>query len=330
VESLPVSEPLAVTVARHAAQKPSGLAFRTADEELTWEEYARRSDRLAAEFIALGFCPGERLAVLLPDGPGVHIAYLATEKAGLLAVGIGPRAGFKELEHLLRKTQAAGLLSRSDHLGRSMGDFAHAMRDAELPLRKHLVVERELAEDDPIRVDAGGPSRPPTPSAEGPSRGGRGLGPSDLFLLNSTSGTTGMPKVVAHDQRRWQAFHELAVEAAQLCEDDVFMSVVAAPFGFGIWTSHITPTLLGAPTTVTPRFGASETLELIERHRVSVLAAVSTQFVLLLECPELRKYDLSSLRVLFTGGEVVPFARAAEFEERTQARVLQFYGSNET
>jgi acyl-CoA synthetase len=139
-----------------------------------------------------------------------------------------------------------------------------------------------------------------------------------------------MPKVVAHDQRRWQAFHELAVDAAELSADDVFMSVVPAPFGFGIWTSHVTPTLLGAPTTVTPRFAAAETLELIERHRVSVLAAVSTQFVMLLECPELQQHDLSSLRVLFTGGEAVPFERAAEFEERTQACVLQFYGSNET
>ena len=40
--------------------------------------------------------------------------------------------------------------------------------------------------------------------------------------------------------------------------------------------------------------------------------------------------DLSSLRVLFTGGEAVPYSRAAAFEERTGARVLQFYGSNET
>jgi acyl-CoA synthetase len=39
--------------------------------------------------------------------------------------------------------------------------------------------------------------------------------------------------------------------------------------------------------------------------------------------------DLSSLRALFTGGEKVPYARAAEFEDRTGCTVLQFYGSNE-
>jgi acyl-CoA synthetase len=42
------------------------------------------------------------------------------------------------------------------------------------------------------------------------------------------------------------------------------------------------------------------------------------------------EYDLSSLRIMFTGGEMVPYERAKEFEDRTGAYVLQFYGSNET
>ena len=71
-------------------------------------------------------------------------------------------------------------------------------------------------------------------------------------------------------------------------------------------------------------------LAAIERYRVTVLAAVSTQFVMLLNSPALDAHDLSSLRVMFTGGEMVPYERAREFEERTGATVLQFYGSNET
>jgi acyl-CoA synthetase len=106
--------------------------------------------------------------------------------------------------------------------------------------------------------------------------------------------------------------------------------VIPAPFGFGIWTSHVTPALLGVPTVLLPRFAPEALLEAIERHRVTVLAAVSTQFLMLLECPELARRDVSSLRALFTGGEAVPIARAFEFEQRTGAAVLQFYGSNET
>jgi acyl-CoA synthetase len=68
----------------------------------------------------------------------------------------------------------------------------------------------------------------------------------------------------------------------------------------------------------------------MERHRVSVLAAVSTQFIMMLNSPAMERCDLSALRVMFTGGEAVPYERAAEFEERSGAKVLQFYGSNET
>jgi len=63
---------------------------------------------------------------------------------------------------------------------------------------------------------------------------------------------------------------------------------------------------------------------------VSVLAAVSTQFIMILNEKTLSQYDLSSLRILFTGGEAVPYERAAQFEESTGSKVLQFYGSNET
>ena len=133
-----------------------------------------------------------------------------------------------------------------------------------------------------------------------------------------------------HDQARWFAFHELAQRIAHFYADDVFLSALPAPFGFGLWTAHFTPTIVGAPCIVCARFDAEEVLAAIERYRVTVLAAVSTQFVMLLNSPAIERYDLSSLRVLFTGGEMVPYERAREFEERTGAVVLQFYGSNET
>jgi acyl-CoA synthetase len=50
---------------------------------------------------------------------------------------------------------------------------------------------------------------------------------------------------------------------------------------------------------------------------------------MMLNVPGFADHDLSSLRVLFTGGERVPYRRAAEFEDRTGCAVLQFYGSNE-
>jgi acyl-CoA synthetase len=311
-----------------AAQRPDAPAF-LGEEEVSWRGYAERARRVAGVLVALGLAPGERVAVLLPDGPGVHVAFVGCELAGLVAVGIGPRAGAAEIRHLLALTGSAALVSRARQGELDLTALVAALRAEGLALRHHLVVAGELATGEPVLVD-GAPAPAPDPERTAAALEARRLGPDDLFLLNSTSGTTGLPKCVTHDQRRWLYFHGLAVEAGELSPRDVFMSVLPAPFGFGIWTAHVTPVLLGAPTVLLARFTAEDALAAIARHRVSVLAAVSTQFIMLLNSPALAQADLSSLRVLFTGGEAVPEARAAEFEERTGAKVLQFYGSNET
>jgi acyl-CoA synthetase (AMP-forming)/AMP-acid ligase II len=65
---------------------------------------------------------------------------------------------------------------------------------------------------------------------------GRDYGPDDLFLINSKSGTTGMPKCVLHTENRGMYFQRLAADAGDMTTDDVFLSAIPAPFGFGIWT----------------------------------------------------------------------------------------------
>jgi len=316
--------PLARRIDALARARGDALAVAGGEARMTWASYARRADRLAQALLGLGLARGERVAVWLPDGPGVHAAYLGCEKAGLVVVGVGPRAGERELRHLLDASGARALVSRASHRGVAPAALAAEARAAGGPLAHHVLVEGELEEDAPIRVDGR------AVDASGAPPPARALAADEVFLLNSTSGTTGLPKCVAHDQARWLAFHDYAVEAGALTPGDVFLSALPTPFGFGLWTAHFTPALLGAPVVVMPRFDAAEALREIERHRVTVLAAVTTQFLLVLASPALGEVDLSSLRVLFTGGEAVPPERAARFEEATGARVLQFYGSNET
>ena len=301
-------ETLADYVARHARSRPSAIAFVGDAGPVTWARYEEASDRIAGALRGIGLEPGARVAVVLPDGPTVHAAFLANEKAGFTTVGIGARAGDREVQHLLDKTGAAAVVSHAEHRGRDMteafGGVGH-----------HLVVDpiEDALPEVALLADATGR-----------------IGPDDLFMINSTSGTTGLPKCVMHTENRWMYFHRAAVAAAELGEGDVFFGAVPAPFGFGLWTAHFTPTLLGAPCVISARFDAAEALRSIETHRVTVLAAVSTQFILMLAAAEAGDYDLSSLRVMFTGGEAVPYERALAFERRTGARVLQFYGSNES
>jgi acyl-CoA synthetase len=300
------TDTLADRVRRHARTRPDGLAFVAGDDRLTWQGFDEYSERLAAEFVRAGLRRGDRVGVLLPDGLAVHVAYLAALKAGVVVVGIGPRAGRLEVRHLLTVSGATAVVSHETHRGTPIEELV-----GDLP---RLVL--------PERLD----SLP----AEHADLTGRELGIGEIHLLNSTSGTTGMPKCVVHNQNRWLYYHELAVEAGQFTSDDVFLTLIPAPYGFAQWTANFTPTLLGCPTVVMPRFNAEGALELIERERVTVVCCVSTQFVMMLNSERLDKTDFTTLRCMFTGGEAVPYARAHEFEQRTGARVLQFFGSNET
>jgi len=315
---------LRTRVGELAAARPEGAAYLTDRGTLSWAGYHHAAARVAAVLATTGLDRGDRVAVVLPDGPTVHAAFLGIEHAGLVTVGIGARAGDRELHHLVGLTGARVLVTAGGHQGREAVEVIGALRSAGAPV-EHLVVVPDLGEDPdaPILLDG-------VPVERGAGAAAAPLGPDELFLLNSTSGTTGLPKCVMHTQNRWFYFHQLAREAADLRADDVFVGAVPAPFGFGLWTAHFTPTVLGVPTVVTARFEPDVTLDLIERHRATVLACVSTQFIMLLDAQVRRPRDLSSLRCMFTGGEAVPYDRAAAFEDATGALVLQFYGSNET
>ena len=308
-------------VRRWAEQRPDGVAYVADGRRYTWAEYDRDADAIARTLVAGGATPGDRIAVMLPDGPAVHAVFVGIERAGCVAVGIGARAGDREVVHLLGLTGARTLVTSPRQHGRRAEDLRAALAALDHSIDRLVLVGSDAAVVDPalppgITID---PDRPLHP-----------LGPDDLFLLNSTSGTTGLPKCVMHTQNRWFYFHRLAAAAGDFADDEVFFGALPAPFGFGLWTAHFTPCALGVPTVVMDRFDADEALDLIERERVTVLCCVSTQFIMLLNAQAQRPRDLSSLRSMFTGGEAVPFERAAEFEETTGAKVLQFYGSNET
>jgi len=318
---------LADHVARHAAGRGHEPAYVTPDGVLTWRGYDACSDRLASALLALGAGRGDRVAIQLPDSASVHVALLACEKAGVVAVGIGARAGERELRHLVGKTRAVALISHAEHRERAMHEVA-----ASLPgIRHHVVVPRfERDPAAPLLVDGGEVEHAAAGAQRGRALAAVRFGPDEFWMVNSTSGTTGMPKCVMHAQNRWRYFHQIAAEVGELSAHDVIMSVVPAPFGFGQWSSHFTPTYLGVPTVVAERFSPALALELLERERVTVLCAVSTQFRMLLADPGIERRDLSSLRLMFTGGEPIPYAAARRFEQVTGAVILNFYGSNES
>ena len=324
------TDTLADVIARNRAANADGVAFIDEHgDRMTWAGYDDLSDRIAAALLSLALDRGDRVVIFLPDTPLVHAAFVGAEKAGLVIVGLGHRAGEAEIIHLVRKSGARAIVTPPQHRDEPTTTLVARLRES-VPSLEHHVVLRGPSTDADVAVVGGAASRARPAMLPTASIASRRLGPNALFLLNSTSGTTGLPKCVMQFQNRWFYFHQKAVELGGLRPDDVFMSVVPAPFGFGLWTSHFTPAALGATCVIMDHFTPLGMVQLIEREKVTVLGCVSTQFIMMLNLAELADHNVSSLRIMFTGGEAIPEARAREFEERTGSKVMNFYGSNET
>jgi acyl-CoA synthetase len=307
---------LSHAVARNADRSPDRLAYLDHHgSSLTWRQFDSAATALAQQLAGAGIARDDRVAVWHGDSAAIHVLFVAIERCGAIVVGIGARAGTREVAAILASSRPKMLVSD----GPRRDDATRATAGA-----------AELSIPVVVLAQGGAGLRLDLEAAPVALRAGHPLGSDDVFLINSTSGTTGLPKCVVHTQNRWYYFHQKAVANGDLTPDEVVLPVIPTPFGFGIWTSHTTPIFLGATAVILDRFSARATCEAIAEHRVTVLCCVSTQLTMLIADRASRDYDLSSLRVVFTGGEALPYRPAAEFETITGAKILQFYGSNET
>jgi acyl-CoA synthetase len=311
---------LSDAVRRNAGQSPDRVAYVDHPGiSLTWCEFDRAASALAEQLAGFGVARGDRVGVWHGDSAAIHVLFVAAERCGAVVVGIGARAGPREVGQILRNSRPKVLISdyqRSGTAAQAAAGVTAAPAGAPVSI---LTLGRKA---DALRLNTDA-----EPKAVGVEKQ---LGADDVFLINSTSGTTGLPKCVVHTQNRWYYFHQKAAANGLLTSDDIFLPVIPMPFGFGIWTSHTTPIYLGATSVILERFTTRAACEATARHKATVLCCVSTQLTMLMADTACRDYDLSSLRIVFAGGEALPYRPAAEFEELTGAKILQFYGSNET
>ncbi|HYQ37098.1 MAG TPA: class I adenylate-forming enzyme family protein, partial [Mycobacterium sp.] len=194
---------------------------------LNWREFDRIASSLAERLAGIGVVRGDRVAVWHRDSAAIHVLFVAIERCGAVVVGIGARAGTREVAAILRSSRPKILIRDQERSG------AAAVVADECPVSTLV-----------LGGDAGAPQLEVDAEAKALGVDSR-LGPDDVFLINSTSGTTGLPKCVVHTQNRWHYFHQKAVANGLLTSDDIFLPVIPMPFGFGIWTSHTTPIYLG-------------------------------------------------------------------------------------
>ncbi len=301
----PAGDPLA----GHAASRPDHPAIITAGAVCTYRMLDRRADRLASLMTARGVEPGDRVAVMVPNGAPWFEANVAAARLGAQLVPLNWHLLGEEITWILTDSGARLLVADG-----GLRKPAHEAL-ARVASCTALFVDDGF-EADLDRVD----SAPPVTS-----------GAVTPALVLYTSGTTGRPKGVVHEQTTTARSRESHVDLWGFTADDVHALVAPAYHG-APWSYAMTHLVLGATVVAMPRWDAREYLALVARHRVTNTFMVPTHFARLLELPDEERadHDLSSLRLLLHGGAAcAPALKVRMLDAFPDVEIWEFYGFSE-
>ena len=265
--------------------------------KITFWELMRVSNRFANYLKARGMKQGDRVAICLPQRPETLISHLGIWKAGGVSVPLTVLFGPDALKFRLDHSDAKFAIVDPDSL-----DTLRALRK-ELPLLKDILVvdEKELAEDETsfwTEIDKGSPDFEIVE-----------LNPDANMLLIYTGGTTGDPKGVIH--RHSFVFH-VPAHYATLCNakiktGDVFWNPADYAWIAPLFDCVFPGLFYGRPVltyTSGGKFSPETAFRLIQDYRLTILYIPPTGLRMMrqLENPA-KRFDLSSARVIFSGGE---------------------------
>jgi fatty-acyl-CoA synthase len=328
---------------RAARLWPNREALVIEDIRLTYTQLDRMANRLANGLAHLGITQGDKVAVMLPNGPEFVGAYYALAKMGVVIVPMNTRFRRREVEHVVSQTEASALFIADRFLGFDYVDLVAELWP-HLPGLRHVIVKGEKWCPEPVEglapgmlafddVTAWGDERAPgkmdrTLFSSGVAK--LVSRPDDVLAICYTSGTTGQAKgaILSHEApfRSGAAYNEVM----GVTEEDTILITLAVSqipvFGCFVLASA----LAGMRAVLMPRFKPDAALKLVEREEVTYLIGVPTMWVQMLAQLDVADYDLSSLRVGFAAGAPCPPEVVQAVESRMGCRLHIAYGMTET
>jgi fatty-acyl-CoA synthase len=301
--SVQPSETLNDVLARHTRLRPDAIALQFEGSRLTYEELARRCERLAAHLWHTGLREGDRLAWLGANHPGQLLLLFALARIGAILLPLNFRLAPPELDAQLRGCGARHLVHDAGwaELAKDVGSRAG--------LALHAV--------DPMLSAA--------PYASTPELGR----PSSPVLLVYTSGTTGGAKAAVHTQANLLANMRIASAVQEMTPADVVATVLPLFHVGGLCIQTLPALHVGASVILHARFAADAALDSFERQRPTLTLQVPTTMKALLEHPRWDATDLSSLRAVWAGSSLLPPRLVQGFHARG-VPVCNVYGATET
>lgn len=310
------------SIERHAAERPTHVAFRCRGEELSYGDLHRRASQLARHLIGQGVHPMDRVGIFMGKQLAMPIALYGILAAGAAYVPIDPRSRLERLEFILRDCGIQILIT--DH---TKMELLAKIASRGKTLLRHVVGLPESSAAGSLTSASWKSLRElpePFPSPR-PQE-------DDLAYIMYTSGSTGVPKGLMHTHRSGLAYARHAIDLYQVRPDDVLGN--HAPLHFDISTFEFLAGPLAGATSV---LMAEEELmfpsalpALIERERLTFWYSVPLALIQLASSPQLAEHDLSSLRWILFGGEPFPPKYLAQLmESLPSASFCNVYGPAE-
>jgi fatty-acyl-CoA synthase len=281
---------------RRARMTPAATALVCDGQCWSYGEFSSLVTSAAHRLRGLGVRPGDRVAYLGRNLPGLPLVLFAAGLLGAVFVPLNFRLAAPELAVILDDCEPRVLIWDEE--------FAGTVTAAT------CITAGELSGGDGEPLDVP-------------------VGLDDLCMIQYTSGTSGRPKGVqlTHANVTWNCFNVMI--DVDIASDEV--SLVSAPlFHTAALNQLFLPTFLkGGTSVLMAAFDPARALELIEEYRVTWMFGVPAMFAAMTRAAGWATADLSSLRVLMCGGAPVPTPLIGAYQRRGLT-FAQGYGLTES
>lgn len=310
-----------------AKSHPDKLAILWSNDEgqserITFSDLKKRSDQAASYFQQLGIGKGDSVMLILKRRVEFWIAVLGLHKIGAVAIPATHMLTTHDI--IYRNTRAdvkAIICVGEDYVQQQIAD---AM--AESPTLKAVISIGPKVHDGFHDWQNEWQKAPEFVRPAEPVNSN-----DDTMLLYFTSGTSGKPKMVAHDYLYALGHLTTGVYWHNLKEDSIHITVADTGWAKAAWGKLYGQWLAGAAIFVFDheKFTADKILRQIEKYRVTSFCAPPTVYRFMIH-EDFNNYDLSSLKYCCTAGEALNPAVYDKFYERTGIRLMEGFGQTET
>lgn len=315
-----------------ATEEPDKVALLWASERgeevsTTYREFKEQTDQTAAYFMQLGIKHGDKVMLILKRHYQWWLSMMALCKIGAIAI---PATHMLTAHDIVYRNQSASvkviICANDEYITEQI---AKAM--AESPTVKALVAVNALSETDKPVPKGFHDWRKEWAEAPAFVRPENVNTNEDTMLMYFTSGTSGEPKMVAHDFLYALGHLTTGVYWHNLHANSLHLTVADTGWGKAVWGKLYGQWFAGATVFVYDheKFTAEKIMQQIEKYHITSFCAPPTIYRFMIR-EDFSKYDLSSLEWCTTAGEAMNPSVANRFKELTGITIYEGFGQTET